>query len=164
MKNSTMPYAYAFSQAGFGRPGLNMLNNNLAGWLMAGAGLSWKIWDWHKSQHDRASLRLQKDIINTDLDNFSRSVRMSLSQEESNFQKIKTLLVSDEQLVTIKNQIAKRSAAALEYGTITSADYLRDLNGSLQAKANLETRKVLLSQSSVNYQTLKGVPVSEQLK
>jgi outer membrane protein TolC len=158
LKNSKKPYAYAFSQAGLGRPGLNMLNNNLAGWFMVGAGLSWNIWDWHKSQHDRAAIILQKDIINTNLDNFSRSVKMSLSQEMNNFQKLQTLMSSDEKLVAIKDQITKRSAAALEYGTITSADYLRDLNGSLQAKANLETRKVQLAQSSVNYQTIKGNP------
>ena len=156
VKNSRKPYAYAFGQTGFGRPGLNMLNNDFAGWYMVGAGLSWNLWDWHKTQHDRATIKLQKDIINTYLDNFSRSVKMSLSQEENNFQKLKTLISSDEQLVVIKDQITKRSSAALEYGTITSADYLRDLNGSLQAKANLESRKVQLSQASVNYQTIKG--------
>ena len=156
LKISRKPYIYAFGQAGYGRPGLNMLNNNLADWYMVGAGLSWNIWDWHISQHNTASIKFQKDIINTNLDNFSRSVKMSLNQEENNFQKLKKLLNSDEQLVAIKDQISRRSAVALEYGTITSADYLRDLNASLQAKANLETRKVLISQSSVNYETIKG--------
>lgn len=158
LKNSRKPYVYAFSQLGYGRPGLNMLNNNFADWYMIGAGLSWNLWDWHKSEHDGATLKLQQDIINTNIDNFNRSVKMSLDQEENNFQKLKTLIGTDEQLVMIKDQIAKRSAAALEYGTITSADYIRDLNGSLQAKANLETRKVQLIQSSVNYQTVKGEP------
>jgi outer membrane protein TolC len=156
LKNSRKPYAYAFGQTGFGRPGLNMLNNDFAGWYMIGAGLSWNLWDWHKSQHDRAAIKLQKDLINTNVDNFSRSVKMSLNQEENNFQKLKALISSDEQLVLIKDQITRRSSAALVYGTITSADYLRDLNGSLQAKANLESRKVQLSQVSVNYQTIRG--------
>ena len=155
-KISRKPYVYAFSQAGYGRPGLNMLNNNLADWYMIGAGLSWKPWDWHKSSHDRASIKFQKELINTNLDNFNRSVKMLLDQEENNFQKLKKLIIADEQLVSIKNQISKRSAAALEYGTITSADYIRDLNAELQARANLETRKVQLIQSSVNYQTIKG--------
>ncbi len=156
LKTSRQPYIYAFGQAGYGRPGLNMLNNNFADWYMVGAGLSWNIWDWHKTQRSAASIRLQKDMINTNLDNFNRSIKMSLNQEEDNFQKLKKLISSDEQLSSIKDQISRRSAAALEYGTITSADYLRDLNAFLQAKANLETRKVQLAQSSVNYQTIKG--------
>ena len=83
---------------------------------------------------------------------------MSLKQEENNSQKLKELINTDEQLVTIKDQISKRSATALENGAITSADYIRDLNALLQAKANLETRKVQLVQASVNYQTIKGEP------
>jgi len=156
LTNSRKPYMYAFGQAGYGRPGLNMLDNNFADWYMIGAGLSWNIWDWHKTSRDRSTMKLQKDIIDTNLDNFSRSLKMALSQEENNSQKLKSLISTDEQLVTIKDQISKRSASALENGTITSADYIRDLNAALQARANLETRKVLLLQSSVNYQTIKG--------
>ncbi len=156
LANSRKPFIFAFGQVGYGRPGFNMLDNNFADYYMVGAGLSWNIWDWHKSRNERATIKLQKDLIETNLNNFSRSVKMSLSQEENNSQKLKSLISTDEQLVTIKDQISKRSAIALENGTITSADYLRDLNSSLQAKANLETRKVQLVQSSVNYSTIKG--------
>jgi outer membrane protein TolC len=154
--NSRKPYVYAFGQAGYGRPGLNMLDNNFADWYMVGAGLSWNIWDWHKTRRERSTMKLQKDIIDTNLDNFNRSVKMSLNQEENNALKLKDLINTDEQLVTIKEQISKRSASALENGVITSADYIRDLNAALQAKANLETRKVQLVQTSVNYHTIKG--------
>ena len=154
--NARKPYLYAFGQAGYGRPGLNMLDNNFADWYMVGAGLSWNIWDWHKTRRERSTMKLQKDIIATNLNNFSRSVKMLLNQEENNFQKFKNLITSDEQLVSIKDQISKRSAVALENGTITSADYIRDLNAALQARANLETRKVQLIQASVNYKTIKG--------
>jgi len=156
LTNSRKPFVYAFGQAGYGRPGLNMLDNNFADWYMVGAGLSWNIWDWHKSSRERSTVKLQKDIIETNLDNFNRSVKMSLKQEENNILKLKNLINSDEQLVSIKDQITKRSAVALENGAITSADYIRDLNAALQAKANLETRKVQLVQASVNYHTIKG--------
>ncbi len=156
LTNSRKPYVYAFGQAGYGRPGLNMLDNNFADWYMVGAGLSWNIWDWHKTSRERSTMKLQKDIIETNLDYFNRSIKMSLAQEENNAQRLKNLINTDEQLVAIKDQITKRSAVALENGAITSADYIRDLNAALQAKANLETRKVQLVQASVNYQTIRG--------
>lgn len=158
LANSRKPYVYAIGQAGYGRPGLNMLNNNFADWYMVGAGLSWNLWDWHKTRREKATLKLQQNLIDTNLDQFNRSLEMSLKQEENNSQKLKDLISTDEQLVTIKDQITKRSAVALENGTITSADYIRDLNAALQAKANLETRKVQLIQTAVNYQTIKGDP------
>ncbi len=156
LKTSRKPYAYAFGQAGYGRPGLNMLNNNFADWYMFGAGLTWNLWDWHKTTRDKAVLRFQKDLINSDIDNLKRVLSMSLDQEENNYQKLKNLLKSDEQIVTIKEQISRRSASALENGAITSADYLRDLNSSLQAKANLETHKIQLIQSAINMKTIQG--------
>lgn len=156
LTNSRKPFVYAFGQAGYGRPGLNMLNNNFADWYMVGAGLSWNIYDWHKTSREKSTLKLQKEMIDTNLDNFNRSVKMSLNQEENNAKKLKELIITDEQLVAIKDQITKRSAVALENGTVTSADYIRDLNAALQAKANLETHKVQLTQASVNYQTIKG--------
>lgn len=156
LANSRKPFVYAFGQAGYGRPGLNMLDNNFADYYMIGAGLAWNIWDWHKTTREKSTMKLQKELIDTNLDNFNRSIRMSLNQEENNFQKIKTLIGTDEQLVALKEQISKRSAVALENGTITSADYIRDLNAALQTKANLETHRVQLIQASVNYQTIKG--------
>ena len=156
INNSRKPFMYAFGQVGYGRPGLNMLDNNFADWYMIGAGLSWNIWDWHKARHDRGTIKLQKDLIDTSLDNFSRLVKMALKQEENNSQKLNSLISTDEQLVAIKDQISRRSAVALENGVITSADYIRDLNAALQAKVNLETHKVQMVQASVNYQTIKG--------
>ena len=70
--------------------------------------------------------------------------------------KIKNLITTDEQLVLIKDQITRRSESSLKNGVITSADYIRDLNAALQAKVNLETHKVQLLQTAVNYQTIKG--------
>ncbi len=156
LKNSRKPSVFAFGQAGYGRPGLNMLDNTFADWYMIGAGLSWNIWDWNKSNRERSALTLQKDIIDINLDNFNRSLKMSLNQEHNNLDKLNNLISTDEQIVAIKDQISKRSAVALENGAITSADYIRDLNAALQAKANLETRKVQLIQASVNYSTIKG--------
>ena len=153
---SRKPYLYAFGQAGYGRPGFNMLDNNFADFYMIGAGLSWNLWDWHKTSHDKSVIKLQQNLIDTNLEQFNRTIKMAWNQEENNYQKTKNLIVTDEQLVAIKDQISKRSAVALDNGTITSADYLRDLNGLLQAKANLETRKVQLLQSSINLKNITG--------
>jgi outer membrane protein TolC len=150
------PFVFAFGQVGYGRPGFNMLDNSFADYYMLGAGLTWNLWDWHKTRRDKASIKLQQNFIDTNLEQFNRSINILLNQEEYNFRRIIGLINTDEQLVTNKEQISKRSAVALENGTITSADYIRDLNGSLQAKSNLETHKVLLMQASLNYLNING--------
>jgi outer membrane protein TolC len=156
LNNSHLPYLYGFGQAGYGRPGLNMLSNDFDDWYMVGVGLSWNIWEGNKTKYDKAKLNSQQKSIDISKENFERNLSMSLSKELDNVKRYEALLVSDEELVWLKEQIAKRSESALANGTMTSADYLRDLNASLQAKASMEIHKLLLYQAKVNYMTLLG--------
>ncbi len=156
LANSRQPYAYAFGQAGYGRPGLNMLNNNFDDWYMVGMGISWNLWDGNKTKHDKAALQKQKGLIDIQRENFERAINISATQQRNEIDKFGKLIGMDLQLVTLKEQIAKRSASAFDNGTLTSADYIRDLNASLQAKASLEIHKIQKVQAMVNLQTILG--------
>ncbi|MBN2787506.1 MAG: TolC family protein [Paludibacteraceae bacterium] len=156
LKRTHLPYLYAFAQAGYGRPGLNMLTNSFDDWYMGGVGFAWNLWDGNKTKNDRATLRVQKKFIDIAQENFERAVNSSLTQELNNIKKLENMLMIDDELVVLKEKIAKRSASALDNGTITSADYIRDLNAALQAKAMLQIHKLQLIQARVNYHTIKG--------
>jgi outer membrane protein TolC len=156
LKRTHLPYIYAFAQAGYGRPGLNMLTNSFDDWYMGGVGFAWNLWDGNKTKNDRAILRVQKKSIDIAQENFERAVNSSLTQELNNIKKLENMLMIDDELVMLKEKIAKRSASALDNGTITSADYIRDLNAALQAKAMLQIHKLQLIQAKVNYHTIKG--------
>lgn len=156
LRNSRMPMLYAFGQAGYGRPGLNMLDDGFSDWYMGGVGLSWNLWDGNKTKRDRAVLKTQKRSIDIARENFERGINMSLTQEKNNERKLENLLMIDAELVKLKENIAKRSASGLDNGAINSADYIRDLNAALQAKASQNIHQLQLLQSKVNYQTILG--------
>ncbi|MDD2799732.1 MAG: TolC family protein [Bacteroidales bacterium] len=156
LSNTRLPNLFAFGQAGYGRPGLNMLNDNFKDWYMVGVTLSWNLWDGNKTKHDKSALQKQKQLIDIQQQNFERAVNMSLLQEKNQAEKLTKLLESDAQVVTLKENIAKRSASALDNGTITSADYLRDLNASLQAKVALSIHQLQQLQSQENLKIIKG--------
>lgn len=153
---SRKPYAFAFGQVGYGRPGLNMLNDGFDNWYMVGLGVSWNIWDGRKSKYDRAAIQKQKGLIDIQRENFERNINLSATQERNNADKMARLIESDQQIVALKEQIAKRSASALDNGTLTSADYIRDLNASLQSKITLEIHKIQKIQALVNLNTILG--------
>ncbi len=156
LNNPHLPYLYGFGQVGYGRPGLNMLSNDFDDWYMVGVGLSWNIWDGNKTKYDKAKLRTQQKSVDIAKENFERNLNMALSKEFDNVKLYESLLISDKELVLLKEQIAKRSASALANGTMISADYLHDLNAAMQAKAAMEIHKLLLAQAKVNYMTLLG--------
>ncbi len=153
---TNLPMLYAFGQAGYGRPGLNMLNNDFADWYIGGIGLSWNLWDGNKTKRDKEVLQTQKRSIDIARENFERNTNMTLKREKDNERKLENLLMIDAELVVLKENIAKRSASALDNGVMTSADYIRDLNAALQAKASQNIHQLQLIQSKVNYQTILG--------
>ena len=154
--NSRKPYAFAFGQVGYGRPELNKLNVGFDDWYLVGLGIPWNIWDGRKAKNDRAALQKQKGLIDIQRENFGRNINLSATQERNNSYKMAKLIESDRQIVALKEQIVKRSASALDNGTLTSADYIRDLNASLQSKISLEIHKIQKIQALVNLNTILG--------
>lgn len=155
-ESKRLPKVFAFAQGGYGRPGLNMLSNEFDPYYIVGLKLSWNIWDWGTTNNDKQSSQIQNQIIETKKESFTENINIALEKETSEINKLKILIDTDSKIIELKSKITKTSASKLDNGVITPADYILDLNEEMQAKINLETRKVQLQQSIINYNTLKG--------
>ena len=152
------PKIFGFGQAGYGRPGLNMLKNTFDPYYLVGLGVSWNIIDWKQTGRNRKILEAQKQMIGNQCAAFDQSLSISLFRANEAIKKAEQLLKIDEELVVLRENIAKHSASQLENGTITSADYIVDLNAVTQANINKKSHKVQLYQAVANYNTLSGKP------
>ena len=152
------PKIFGFGQAGYGRPGLNMLKNTFDPYYLVGLGVSWNIIDWKQTGRNRKILEVQKQMIGNQRAAFDQSLSISLFRANEAIKKAEQLLKIDEELVVLRENIAKHSASQLENGTITSADYIVDLNAVTQANINKKSHKVQLYQAVANYNTLTGKP------
>lgn len=156
IKSGHRPLLFAYGQAGYGRPGLNMLNNNFKEWYLVGVGLSWNLFDGNRTKHDKQLFQKQKMLIDIQKENFERNIKQAEIQENNQSDKLQQLLEADQKLLELKESIAKRSASSLDNGTITSADYVRDLNAALQAKINLSIHQIQQLQSHENLKIIRG--------
>jgi outer membrane protein TolC len=152
------PKVFGFGQAGYGRPGLNMLKNTFDPYYLVGLGLSWNILDWKQTGRSREILEVQKQMIGTQRATFDQNLSIALFRAGEAINKAEQLLKIDEELVALRENIAKHSASQLENGTITSADYIVDLNAVTQANINKKSHKVQLYQAVAGYNTLAGKP------
>ncbi|MEI7829506.1 MAG: TolC family protein [Prolixibacteraceae bacterium] len=152
------PKVFGFGQAGYGRPGLNMLKNTFDPYYLVGLGMSWNILDWKQTGRSRQILEVQKQMIGTQRATFDQNLSIALFRSGEAINKTEQLLKIDEELVALRDNIAKHSASQLENGTITSADYIVDLNALTQANINRKSHKVQLLQAVANYNTLAGKP------
>jgi len=150
------PKLFGFGQAGYGKPGLNMLNNKFDTYYLVGLGFSWNVLDWKTTSRQKQMIKLQQDIIQTKQESFVQNIDLASDQQTRQINQISELLKTDQELITIRERITKTSASKLENGTITMADYLQDLNAETTARLMLETRKIQLKEAQIKLENIRG--------
>ncbi|MCW0481275.1 TolC family protein [Gaoshiqia sediminis] len=150
------PKLFGFGQAGYGRPGLNMLNDDFDTYYLVGVGLNWTVFDWKNTKREQEVVRLQQEMVQTQQQQFERNINIALDGESRKIRQLQDMQESDRELIAVQERITQSSAAKLENGAITMADYLQDLNAEVAARITLETRKIQLEAVKINYQTIQG--------
>ncbi|MGE5426281.1 MAG: TolC family protein [Methylococcaceae bacterium] len=156
LKKQRNPKLFGFGQAGYGKPGLNMLNNQFDTYYLVGVGFNWNVLDWKNTQRQREVLKLQQEIVQTKQASFLRNIDIASDQQNKQIAQLGQLLQTDEELIRVRERITKTSASKLENGSITMADYIQDLNAETSAKLTLETHRIQLKEAQVKLANIKG--------
>jgi len=156
LKRMRHPKLFGFGQAGYGKPGLNMLNAEFDTYYLVGVGFNWNVFDWKNTSRQRQVLKLQQDIVQTKQASFVRNIDMATDQQNRQIVQLTELLKTDGELIALRERITKTSASKLENGTITTADYIQDLNAETTAKLMLETHKIQLREAQIKLGTIRG--------
>jgi outer membrane protein TolC len=156
-KKTLLPKLYAFGQAGYGRPGLNMLNDNFDSFYIVGAKLSWTLWDWNQSRRDRKVFDIQKNIISNQKDAFIKGLSVQSENELGAIKKMQILLDKDLEIIKLREKITASSSSKLQNGTIRSADYIDDITAETQAKIDMKKHQVQFMLAKFNYLIIKGL-------
>lgn len=150
------PKAALFGQLGYGRPGLNMLSNSFDAFYLVGAKVTWKLWDWSETKNEKKLLDLQKQVLETQKETFNQGVKILLEKQIADIAKYESLISTDNNIIELREKVVKTAESQLENGTITATEYLTELNSLSQSKVNLQSHKILLEKTKIDYLTLKG--------
>ncbi|NOZ45443.1 MAG: TolC family protein, partial [Chlorobi bacterium] len=156
MVKKKFPLIAGFGQFGYARPGLNILNPDLTDYYLVGLSLKWNIWDWGEMKKNKQQLSLTKEMINNREENFRKNITTVAGIEKNKLKQIKELIQKDNEIIQLKEQIAKESSNALENGTKTTTDYLSDLNAEKKARLNKAIHEIELSKTEINLRTVTG--------
>lgn len=156
LKKQRNPKLFGFGQAGYGRPGLNMLNTKFDTYYMVGVGFSWNVLDWKTTSRQQQVLKLQQDIIQTKQKSFEQGIDLATDQQQKQIKQITELLKTDQDLIEVRERITKTSASKLENGAITTADYIQDLNAETLARIVMETHKIQLNEARIKLENIRG--------
>lgn len=151
-----MPVLYAFGQAGYGKPGYNMLSGEWDTYYMVGAGFKWNIWDWNTTGQEKQVIQNQQMMLQNQRETFTKEISSKLVQAEAKIEQYRQSMELEQQVLDLQGEIAKHAATKLSNGTITATDYITELNKESLARNKLATHRILLSQSYTNYLTIQG--------
>ncbi len=151
-----MPVFKLFGQAGYGRPGYDMLNDNFDTYYMAGVRLHWNIFDWNHVKHEKQILNIQSDIILTEQETFNQSLRAELKKQLSGIQKFEKLIKTDKDILLLQKSVVEAANNKLKNGTITATSYLIELNKEVKAQLSMQAHKLQLLFAKYQYLTAIG--------
>ncbi|NOX86213.1 MAG: TolC family protein [Chlorobi bacterium] len=146
-----LPVLLAFGQAGYGRPGYDMLNTNFDDYYMVGIRLKWKIWDWGKIKREKQVFDLQNNLLTTQKKTFDQNLRSDLYKRIGEIKKYEKIIGTDQTIVELQKNVVKTSESKLKNGTITSTTYLIEVNKLVKANLNLEAHKLQLVFAKYQY-------------
>ncbi len=147
---SKSPMISGSGQLGYGRPALNMLSNDFDPFYKVGINLSWNLWDWGKKNSDKSLLNINSEIIKTRQESFEHNIRIKNKQSTSNVRKLEEFLKQDTKIIELRTNIRATAESQLKKGSLTSADYLTELNKETQSKLNFEYHKIQLALAKLN--------------
>lgn len=151
-----LPKASLFAQAGYGRPGLNMLKNDFAFYSIGGLRFNWSLGGLYTKKKEKEQVQVNKKIVEVQKETFLLNTNSQLKQQQAEIDKLQQLIRTDEEIIALRKTVTEAAKAQLENGVITANDYLKEVNAEDQARQTLITHKVQLLQSQINYQTILG--------
>ncbi|TDD95762.1 TolC family protein [Flavobacterium cellulosilyticum] len=163
VSKNKLPKINAFGQAGYGNPGLNMLDNSFQTFYIVGLKANWNVFDWNKSKTEKQMLSVSAAIVSTEKETFLLNNKLQLQVMENEIYKTEGIIKSDSEIITLREDVVKSMDAQLKNGVITSSEYLVEFTNLFEAKINQKTHEIQLDLAKANYQISKGIPLIPEL-
>jgi outer membrane protein TolC len=153
------PRVSAFGRAGYGRPGLNPLNDQFDSYWLVGVQLQWTPWTWGTTRREREVLALQRQVVSTEESAFTEGIRRAIALDLATIDRIEAALASDEQIIELRERIARETRLRFQEGVLTSAEYVDRQTDVLNARLARAAHRVELAQARARFLTIVGVEV-----
>lgn len=124
---SITPKFELFAQGGYGRPGLNMLENKFKGYYIGGVRMVWNFSSLYTKSNSSKLISVGQENLNVQRETFLFNTTMQMGQEENTIWMNRELLKNDDEIVRLRRNIKEASEKKLMNGTTSTTDYMHDV-------------------------------------
>lgn len=139
-----LPKLGVFLQGGYGKPGLNMLENEFSPFYIGGVRLSWNLGGFYSQNNERQLLSLQNESIDIQKESFLFTTSLEITRQQSEVNKLRQMLSNDNEIISLRNNIKKAAEVKLENGIISVSDLVREINAENLARQNRTLHEIQL--------------------
>lgn len=152
----TRPRFSLFLQSGYGRPALNMLNNEFDYYYIGGVRLHWNLTSFYTYKKEKQLMGFSKDALEIQKETFLFNTGLTIRQQNNEIAKLQELIDTDDEIITLRENLKNTAQSQLENGTLTALDYLNYVNAEDKAKQERLLHQVQLLMMQHNHQYTTG--------
>jgi len=153
---TTLPRLSLFAQGGYGRPGLNFLDDTFQFYYLGGIKLNYPLWTGNAKSHDAAIYNLNVARIEAYKQTYLINSSVQTTQQLVEVNKYAQLIEKDNEIIALKSKIKAGAQAQLDNGTLSADDFVKYLTAENDAKINLSIHEIQLLAAQINYLTILG--------
>lgn len=154
---AAMPRITLNGEGAYGRPGPNFLNQDLRFFGQASISLKWNIGGLYNLSGEKQNINISKKMLDVQKEVFEFNLKTSMASQTAQINALKDIIAKDKQIIEKRHNIKETAAKQLENGSITSTDYLTELNAEMQATLNQKMHEIKLMNAITNYNSTKGI-------
>ncbi len=129
-------------QAGYGRPGLNMLSGEFDPYFIAGLKMQWNIGSFYTLKNDRRKSEAENQRIDATRRSFLLNTSVEAAQKRSQVTKDMDVIARDEEIIELRKSIRETAEQQYKEGVIKMNDYLSLLDEEFKARLNQNVHEV----------------------
>jgi len=156
LKTQLVPKLGLFVQGGYGRPGLNFLDNNFAWYYEGGLRLSWNLGALYTLKNQKQLMDIGQKTLDVQKETFLFNTSLTQKQQNAQISKYQDLVKTDDEIIRIRQSVKTAAAAQLENGVLSAHDYINEVNAEDQARQNRILHEMQLLQEQYSYQNTIG--------
>lgn len=150
IKAGYMPKLGLYLTGGYGKPGLNMLENEFSAYYIGGVRLSWNFGSLYTKKNDHKLIDVNQDNIMTQRETFLFNTNIETSQEQNEINKNRDLLKYDDEIITLRNNVKKAAEVKVANGILTVTDLMQEITAEDMARQDKIQHEIELLLSIYN--------------
>ncbi|MDR2914773.1 MAG: TolC family protein [Tannerella sp.] len=151
-----MPKIALFAQGGYGRPGLDLLDDGFRFFAIGGIKLTWNINRFYTQKNDLRLIEQKRQSTQIQKETFLFNTNLTLTKEEEDIRKLKELIIKEDEIVQFRTRIKTVSESKYRNGVYQINELIRDVNAENQAMQSKSLHEIHYLMKIYNYNHLQG--------